>query len=246
MLYLIGLGIWDERDISLKGLEILKRVDKVFIERYTCMTDINIKNLESMIGKEIVELKREEVENAKEIVRMSKNEDVALLVPGDVFSATTHAQYIIESRKEGVKVRIIHGSSVFTAIAKTGLSLYRFGRVVSIPFPKPGYFPTQYYEHIKENLKINLHTLVLLDIGMRIPEAIEILEKVDKDKIINKLIACYALGSDKEKIFYTTKEKIKQLTQNLDKKAQCLIIPAKLEFYEEEILEEWRVLRDYI
>ena len=35
MLYLIGLGLADEKDISVKGLEIVKRAQRVYLEAYT-------------------------------------------------------------------------------------------------------------------------------------------------------------------------------------------------------------------
>ena len=35
MFYLIGLGLFDEKDISLKGLETLKDADKVYAEFFT-------------------------------------------------------------------------------------------------------------------------------------------------------------------------------------------------------------------
>ncbi len=35
MFYLIGIGLYDEKDITVKGLEIVKRVDKVYLEHYT-------------------------------------------------------------------------------------------------------------------------------------------------------------------------------------------------------------------
>lgn len=35
MLYLIGLGLADERDISVKGLEVVKRAQRVYLEAYT-------------------------------------------------------------------------------------------------------------------------------------------------------------------------------------------------------------------
>ena len=35
MLYLVGLGLADERDITVKGLEIVKRADRVYLEAYT-------------------------------------------------------------------------------------------------------------------------------------------------------------------------------------------------------------------
>ena len=35
MLYLIGLGLADETDITLKGLEIVKNASRVYLEAYT-------------------------------------------------------------------------------------------------------------------------------------------------------------------------------------------------------------------
>lgn len=35
MLYLVGLGLGDETDITLKGLEVVKRSARVYLEAYT-------------------------------------------------------------------------------------------------------------------------------------------------------------------------------------------------------------------
>ena len=35
MLYLVGLGLADETDITVKGLEIVKQSDRVYLEAYT-------------------------------------------------------------------------------------------------------------------------------------------------------------------------------------------------------------------
>lgn len=37
MLYFIGLGLADEKDITVKGLEIVKRADRVYLEAYTAI-----------------------------------------------------------------------------------------------------------------------------------------------------------------------------------------------------------------
>lgn len=37
MLYVIGLGLADERDVSTKGLEIIRRADRVYLESYTAV-----------------------------------------------------------------------------------------------------------------------------------------------------------------------------------------------------------------
>lgn len=35
MLYLVGLGLADETDITVKGLNIVKKADRVYLEAYT-------------------------------------------------------------------------------------------------------------------------------------------------------------------------------------------------------------------
>ena len=35
MLYLVGLGLAEETDITVKGLEIVKKAERVYLEAYT-------------------------------------------------------------------------------------------------------------------------------------------------------------------------------------------------------------------
>jgi len=35
MLYLIGLGLADETDVTVKGLELIRKVQRVYLEAYT-------------------------------------------------------------------------------------------------------------------------------------------------------------------------------------------------------------------
>lgn len=42
MLYIIGLGLGDERDITLRGLEAIKKCEKVYIEAYTSLLSFGI------------------------------------------------------------------------------------------------------------------------------------------------------------------------------------------------------------
>ena len=51
MLTLIGLGLYDEKDLTLRGIEQAKKADKAYIELYTSKWHGNIKNLEKLIGK---------------------------------------------------------------------------------------------------------------------------------------------------------------------------------------------------
>ncbi len=157
MLYLIGLGLWDEKDISLKGLEIAKKCDKVFIEKYTSFWKGNLKSL----GIKVEELKRKDLEdNINKILKDAKKKDVALLVPGDPLIATTHISILVEAKKKNIRTKIIHSSSIFSALGETGLQIYKFGKISTIPFC----YSKSPYKILEENLKQEAHTLFLLDI----------------------------------------------------------------------------------
>jgi len=45
MLYLIGLGLGDEKDVTLKGLEAIKSADRVFLEAYTSILGVDQQSL---------------------------------------------------------------------------------------------------------------------------------------------------------------------------------------------------------
>ena len=132
MLYLISLGLYDKNDISLSALSAAKKCKILYIERYTNFFGSSNKELEKLFKKKIIEIKREEVESLK-LINEAKKSDIGLLIIGDVFSATTHSALMLEAINKKIKVGVIHGSSILTAIGETGLILYNFGKTASIP-----------------------------------------------------------------------------------------------------------------
>jgi diphthine methyl ester synthase len=54
-----------------------------------------------------------------------------------------------------------------SAIGGCGLQLYNFGQTVSMVFFLDNWRPASFYDRIKENRAIGLHTLVLLDIKVK-------------------------------------------------------------------------------
>ncbi len=50
MLYLIGLGLHDPSDVTVKGLQIIKRAHKVFLESYTSILGVDKNELVSWLG----------------------------------------------------------------------------------------------------------------------------------------------------------------------------------------------------
>ncbi len=244
MIFLISLGLYEKEDMSIKAVETAKKCDKLFIERYTSHYKTTNEELEKFLGKKVEELSREEFEKGEKILSEAKNRNVGIMVIGDALTATTHTALMLEAKKRGIKTEIIHGSSILTAIAETGLMLYKFGKTTSIPFQNENV--EEPYKVIKRNKE--MHTLILLDLKpqenkyMTTQEAINYLLSVEekrKEKIFTKetkVVIISALGGENE-IRYgkaTEMAKIK-----LKGKPQCLIVVGKLHFMEEEFLESF-------
>jgi diphthine synthase len=51
VLYLIGLGLSDEKDITVKGLEKVKSSSHVYLEKYTAVLMIEKEKLENFYGR---------------------------------------------------------------------------------------------------------------------------------------------------------------------------------------------------
>ncbi|GKT93138.1 diphthine synthase [Colletotrichum tofieldiae] len=168
MLYLVGLGLSDETDITVKGLEVVKKASRVYLEAYTSILLVDKVVLESYYGREIVVADREMVEsNSDEILRDAQTEDVAFCVVGDPFGATTHTDLVLRARELEIPVRTVPNASIMSGIGATGLQLYNFGQTVSMVFFTETWKPASFYDRIKENRDIGLHTLVLLDIKVK-------------------------------------------------------------------------------
>lgn len=171
MLYIIGLGLGDEKDITVRGLEAVKSCDKIFLEAYTSILRVDKSKLEAFYGKSITIACRNTVESeAEQIYQPARTENVALLVVGDPVCATTHTDMMIRARDFGVKVELIHNASVMGAAGCCGLQLYNFGHTVSIPFFEENWRPTSFYPKIKYNREGGMHTLCLLDIKVKEPD----------------------------------------------------------------------------
>ncbi|KAE9400669.1 Diphthine synthase [Gymnopus androsaceus JB14] len=170
MFYIIGLGLCDEKDITLRGLEAVKSSSRVYLEAYTSILMVQKDRLESFYGKELIIADRDMVESesgSDGILKDADKEDVSLLVVGDPFGATTHTDILLRARNLGIPTRVIHNASIMNAVGASGLQLYNFGQTVSLVFFTETWKPDSFYDRIKENADGGLHTLVLLDIKVK-------------------------------------------------------------------------------
>jgi diphthine methyl ester synthase len=102
-----------------------------------------------------------------EILRDAHTEDVALLVVGDPFGATTHTDVLLRARRLGITTRVIHNASIMNAVGACGLQLYNFGQTVSLVFFTDTWRPDSFYDRVSENADLGMHSLILLDIKVK-------------------------------------------------------------------------------
>ncbi|MCL2143870.1 MAG: diphthine synthase, partial [Methanomassiliicoccaceae archaeon] len=158
-------------------------------------------------------------------------------------AATTHIDLLIQAADNGIRTKVFHGVSIFSACPSSlGLQPYKFGRTVTLPFIEDGYHPRSPYDHIAANKKEGLHSMILLDIRtaeeryMTAHQAIEWLIDAERkwncNVIENDTVICVAsrLGSDDEKIFAGYPGDL--LRMDLGEPLHTLVIPGKLHFME--------------
>jgi len=196
-----------------------------------------LEELEKIINKKIKNLRREDLENRLEdFVDEARDNDIALFVSGDPLVATTHVNMILEAKKRRVPVKIIHNASIYSAIAETGLQIYKFGKTATIALSGS-------LENVKNtitsNRKRGLHTMLLLDLDkevglfMKVKDALNLLLKKKIVKQTSMLISFSRAGGDSE-IFY---DSVKGLLWRDIKEPAVIIIPGRLHFAEKEFLE---------
>ena len=244
-LYFIGLGLGNEKDITINGLEAVKKCDLAYLEDYTSILSCKKEDLEKFYGKKVIPARRSLVEaDDNEIIENAKTKNVAFLVIGDPLVATTHIDLFLRAKKEGIKCNVIHNASIISAVGVTGLQAYKFGRTTSIPFENENVETP--YDALKGNLSLGLHTLFLLDLNpeeskfMSVNDAIRYLLKAElkrNEKIFSEktlCIGCARIGSENQAIKAGTAKDL--LKFDFGKPVHCLIVPGKLHFMEEEAL----------
>lgn len=244
-IYLIGLGLNNEKDITINGLEAVKKCEIVYLEDYTSILNCSKETLEKFYNKKIILARRNIVESDdNEIIKNAQTKNVAFLVFGDPLAATTHIDLFLRAKKQGIKCNIIHNASIITAISVTGLQVYKFGKTTSIPLENENVEAP--YDVLKDNLRLGLHTLFLLDLipeeekFLSVNDAIRYLLMVElkrNEKVFSEktfCIGCARIGSENEVIKVGSSKDL--LSYNFGKPVHCLIVPGKLHFMEEESL----------
>ncbi len=163
-LYIIGLGLGDEKDVTRKGAEAIAASDRVFLEAYTSILGVGAEALSAAFGKPVELAHREMVESDVEVILgpAMAGQTVSFLVVGDPFGATTHTDLLLRAKAAGISTHVVHNASIMNAVGACGLQLYSFGQTVSIPFFRDDWEPDSFYDKIAFNRSGGLHTLCLL------------------------------------------------------------------------------------
>jgi len=239
----IGLGLNDEKGITLEGLEEARRADSVFGEFYTnIMPNLDLKRLEKVIGKKVEVLSRSQLEDegGRRLVKAASEERVAFLVPGDPLIATTHISLRLSLAKMGIPSRVIHGPSIVSAVCgATGLQSYKFGKSITVPRDQP--LPKSVLDTVSDNSDRGLHTLILLDVQagktsqMSIRDAITKMTTADPRIGTRVGVGVVRIGSRDEKVKAAKMETL--VSEDFGNGPQSIIVVGRLHFMEAEALE---------
>ncbi|MFB6139789.1 MAG: diphthine synthase [Halosimplex sp.] len=170
MLTFVGLGLYDERSITVAGRDAVRSADRVVAEFYTSkLAGATVDDLESYHGVEIEVRDRAGVEQTPDdVLDDAQSDDVVFLTAGDTMISTTHTDLRLRAHERGIETRVVHGTTAQAAASSlTGLQNYRFGKATTLPFRRSHAgddLPGSVLETIDDNRERGLHTLVFLDI----------------------------------------------------------------------------------
>ncbi|MFC3476493.1 diphthine synthase [Halobacterium litoreum] len=175
MLTFVGLGLYDERSVTVAGRDAIRDADRAFAEFYTSrLVGADVTDLEAHHDTAIEVRDRAGVEQDPEpILAAAEDGDAVFLTAGDTMISTTHVDLRLRAEERGVDTRVIHAPTAESAASSlTGLQNYRFGKATTLPFEwahGADGVPSSVTETIESNRERGLHTLCYLDIKVDHP-----------------------------------------------------------------------------
>lgn len=257
MLWFVGAGINGYRGLSLAAVDVLKKCDIVYVERFTSsLSEADIAGLGSIIGRQPTLVQRWFVEDGRGMLEAAKAKQVALVTYGDPLIATTHSELRARASKNGIQTAVLHGASGIASImGETGLHIYKFGRTVTMMSePKSA---ISVYNAVFDNLLAGSHTLILteyshdekagtffLDPGQAFRMLLEV-ERDQRHHVFSEetfVVVASRIGEDDSRI---VSGKVKSLAGvGFGPGPHSIIVTGLLHFTEEEALEALAVSLD--
>ncbi|WP_232702052.1 diphthine synthase [Halobacterium wangiae] len=175
MLTFVGLGLYDERSVTVAGRDAIAAADRAFAEFYTSrLVGADVADLEAYHDTDIEVRDRAGVEqDPGPILDAAESGDAVFLTAGDTMISTTHVDLRLRAEERGIDTRVVHAPTAESAASSlTGLQNYRFGKATTLPFEwahGADGVPGSVVDTIEANRERGLHTLCYLDIKVDHP-----------------------------------------------------------------------------
>jgi diphthine synthase len=175
MLTFVGLGLYDERSVTVEGADAIADADRAFAEFYTShLVGADVADLEAYHDTDVEVRDRAGVEQHPEpILEAAQSGDAVFLTAGDTMISTTHVDLRLRAEERGIDTRVVHAPTAESAASSlTGLQNYRFGKATTLPFEwahGADGVPSSVVDTIEDNRERGLHTLCYLDIKVDHP-----------------------------------------------------------------------------
>jgi diphthine synthase len=245
-LVFVGLGLGD-RGISLAGVDAIKASDMTYLETYTSPPSPTLLiDLETATGKRVLIVRREFVEDGKEILEKARASRVVLAVQGDPMIATTHTDLRVRAASRGIRTSVVHGATIPAAAASgSGLHYYKFGGTITFTLKSASHHQ-DVYKRIHRNLLEGQHTLLLLEHDVEKDQGVDpgfvferLLEAENNFKrgVLSERTMAIVLGRvgmEGEAAFGGRFGTLRG--RSFGPPPHCVIIPGRLHFTEEEAL----------
>lgn len=257
MLWFVGTGINGHLGLSLAAVDVLKKCDIVYVERFTSpLGQDELAGLDAVIDKKAVPVQRWFVEDGREMLEDAREKQVALVTYGDPLIATTHTELCTRAAKNSIKTGVIHAASGIASImGECGLHMYKFGRTVTM-MSEPKSAISVYYT-VFDNLLVRCHTLILTEYSHNEEKgaffldpcaAVKMLLDAEHDQRHNVIsedtfvVVASRIGAEDQ---HVVSGKIKSLAGvGFGQGPHSIIIPGPLHFTEEDAVEALTVNLD--
>ena len=109
-----------------------------------------------------------------------------------------------------------------------------------MPKWQKNFTPDSFLEFVEQNSSIKAHSVILVDIGLEIEDALNQLEISCKNRSfdLNKILVCCSLGTKESEFYYGNIDSIRKKIKNINS-PYCFVIPGEMHFIEKESIERF-------
>lgn len=208
--YGIGVGVGDPEMITVKAVNILKKIDIVLIPNagrdYTSTAyniakeylkkDVKLINIEFSMNPKLEERKKERKKNAGIVEKyLKENKNVAFLTIGDPMVYSTYI-YLLENISSEYQVQTISGISSFADISS------RFNIPLVIGNETLKILPLHKNCDIGKEIK-TADNVVIMKVALKFKELKKVLKETNNE---NNIILVCESGKEKERVYFDLNE----------------------------------------